>query len=75
MAILKIALTANQLDGSTLKVTATGFHSMLLQHEVDLLDGIVYPMRMEKIETLSLNSKLGDKGFFMPRSASEFSET
>lgn len=70
-----IKLVATQLDGSEIEIKAHGFHAMLLQHEVDHLDGIVYPMRMEKMNTLSFNSELGDKGFFIPRSASEFAES
>lgn len=67
-----IELTAQRLDGSKLSISASGFHAMLLQHEVDHLDGIVYPMRMSKLNTLSFNSELGDKGFLIPRAVEEF---
>jgi len=68
----KIALTAEQLDGSTLELTARGFHAMLLQHECDHLDGVLYPMRMPDLTTLSYNSELGDPGFLIPRVPEEF---
>jgi peptide deformylase len=43
-----------------------------LQHEIDHLDGILYPMRMTDLSTLAFNSELGDRGFFVPRSPEEF---
>ncbi len=70
----KIALAAEQLDGSTLNLTAEGFHAMLLQHECDHLDGILYPMRMPKLTSLAYNSELGDPGFLIPRPLDEFAE-
>ena len=39
---------------------------MLLQHECDHLDGILYPMRMTDLSTLAFNSELGDSGFLYP---------
>lgn len=67
-----IVVTAEKLGGGTIEIEASGFHAMLLQHEIDHLDGIVYPMRMSQLNTLSYNSELGDTGFFMPRDLSEF---
>ena len=68
----KIRLQAQQLDGSTLNIPASGFHASLLQHECDHLDGVLYPMRMTDLSSLSFNSELGDKGFFIPRDPAEF---
>ncbi len=34
-------------DGEPLAGEASGFHARVLQHEVDHLDGILYPMRLE----------------------------
>ena len=70
----KIKLDATGLDGSNISIVASGFHAMLLQHECDHLDGVLYPMRMSDLSTLAFNSELGDKGFFIPRDASEFSD-
>lgn len=70
----KIRMKATGLDGSAIDLIATGFHAMLLQHEYDHLDGILYPMRMENLSTLAFDSELGDTGFFIPRSPDEFSE-
>jgi peptide deformylase len=68
----KVHLQAQQLDGSTFEIEAAGFHASLLQHECDHLDGVLYPMRMTNLSSLSFNSELGDKGFFIPRDPAEF---
>ncbi|RMF10075.1 MAG: peptide deformylase [Alphaproteobacteria bacterium] len=39
-------------DGSTIEREARGFHAVVVQHECDHLDGILYPMRMEDLSTL-----------------------
>ena len=53
----RIHMKAQQLDGSTLEVDASGFHAMLLQHEIDHLDGILYPMRMPDLRLLGYNDE------------------
>jgi peptide deformylase len=70
----RVRCTAFSLDGSRVERIARGFHAMLLQHECDHLDGILYPMRMTDLSTLAFNSELGDRGFFYPRSPEEFEE-
>ena len=70
----KVSLDATALDGTGIEIVASGFHAMLLQHEYDHLDGILYPMRMGDMTTLAFNSELGDKGFFVPRDPDEFSD-
>jgi len=70
----KVQLTAQQLDGSKIEIKASGFHAMLLQHECDHLDGVLYPMQMIDISTLSFDTELGDSRFYIPRSAEEFME-
>lgn len=70
----KIQLRATELDGSEINITASGFHAMLLQHECDHLDGILYPMRMTDMSTLAFNSELGEKRFLIPRDLKEFSD-
>jgi len=68
----RIRLQAQQLDGSSLDFEASGFHAMLLQHECDHLDGVLYPMWMDDLSTFAFNSELGDRGFFVERSPEEF---
>ena len=67
-----IRCEATGLDGKRTAVEARGFHAMLLQHECDHLDGVLYPMRMTDMSTLSFNTELGDRGFFVKRPLSEF---
>ena len=69
-----IELNAKNLNWEDISITARGFHAMLLQHEYDHLDGILYPMQMTDMSTLAYNSELGDKGFFVKRDDSEFIE-
>lgn len=70
----KIRLQADGPDGSKTDIQASGFHAMLLQHECDHLDGILYPMRMTEMSTLAFNSELGDPGFLVPRDVAEFTD-
>ena len=41
---------------------ARGFHARVVQHECDHLDGILYPMRMTDLSTLTFTSELGRSG-------------
>ncbi len=49
------------IDGEGLARTceAQGFHARVVQHECDHLDGILYPMRMTDLSTLTFTSELG----------------
>ncbi len=71
----RVRCTARAIDGSRIERVTGGFHAMLLQHECDHLDGILYPMRMTDLSTLAFNSELGDRGFLYPRAAEEFEES
>jgi peptide deformylase len=46
------------LDGRTVEREAEGLHARVVQHEVDHLDGILYPMRMPDLGRLSFESEL-----------------
>ncbi len=46
------------LDGTTVQGEATGFHALVLQHENDHLDGILYPMRMNDFSLFGFNEEL-----------------
>jgi len=39
----------------------TGFHARVVQHEVDHLDGILYPMRIEDIRQFGYEDQLFDE--------------
>ena len=58
-------LNAINLDGVAVAIEASGFHAMLLQHECDHLDGILYPMRMTDLSRLSFVSELGPRSRVM----------
>jgi peptide deformylase len=45
-------------DGRTIEREASGLHARVVQHEVDHLDGILYPMRMSDLRQLSFESEL-----------------
>ena len=46
-------------EGRAHECEARGFHARVVQHECDHLDGILYPMRMTDLSTLSFTSELG----------------
>jgi peptide deformylase len=46
------------LDGRTIEREAKGLHARVVQHEVDHLNGILYPMRMPDLSQLSFESEL-----------------
>ncbi|HLZ65377.1 MAG TPA: peptide deformylase [Aliidongia sp.] len=41
------------LDGTPIDRTAAGFHARVVQHEVDHLDGVLYPERMTDLSLLT----------------------
>jgi peptide deformylase len=55
----KVHISFQTLEGDTVAYDADGWHAMILQHEYDHLDGILYPMRMDDISLLSFNAEPG----------------
>lgn len=53
----RVRLTGRALDGSEIDLVAEGFHARVLQHEVDHLDGILYPMRMNDLSLFAYNEE------------------
>jgi peptide deformylase len=53
-----ITYRGTDLDGNPIEETATGFHARVVQHEVDHLDGILYPMRMADFRLFGFNEEL-----------------
>ncbi len=45
-------------EGRMIEREARGLHARVVQHEVDHLDGILYPMRMTDLRLLSFESEL-----------------
>ena len=54
------------LDGQTIERTARGFHARVVQHELDHLDGILYPQRMRDLTKLIFES---EARHWVPRAA------
>jgi peptide deformylase len=46
------------LDGNPVEAHATGFHARVVQHEVDHLDGVLYPMRMADFRLFGFTEEL-----------------
>ena len=53
-----IRYRGHALDGSLVERAARGFHARVVQHEVDHLDGILYPQRMTDLSRLTFTSEL-----------------
>ena len=45
------------LEGKLIERTARGFHARVVQHELDHLDGILYPQRMQDLTKLIFESE------------------
>ena len=60
-----IRIKFDTLDGEKKERIAHGFHSMLLQHECDHLDGVLYPMRIKDMKNeFAFASELGNLEHF-----------
>jgi peptide deformylase len=55
------------LDGKLIERTARGFHARVVQHEVDHLDGRLYPSRMGDLSKLIFESEI--RHFAQPEEA------
>ena len=55
----RIEITYQTLEGESQTRAVEDWHAMLLQHECDHLDGILYPMRMTDLSTLAFNAEPG----------------
>ena len=55
----RIGLTYQTLEGKTEEREAVSWDAVLMQHEVDHLDGVLITMRMRDLSTLSFNSNPG----------------
>ena len=45
-------------SGRSVEREASGFHARVVQHEIDHLDGVLFPMRMTDLSLLSFNEEL-----------------
>lgn len=54
----RIRYTGLGANGERIDRTAEGFHARVVQHECDHLDGILYPMRMESLDSFGYNEEI-----------------
>ena len=54
------------VHGLPIDRTVEGFHARVVQHEVDHLDGILYPMRLRSLDDLGYEDMLFPKGTALP---------
>ncbi len=48
------------LQGEKVEIEATGMHARIIQHEVDHLDGILFPMRVKDLRLLGYEQEVWD---------------
>lgn len=58
-------------DGTLLKREAEGWHARVVQHELDHLDGILYPQRMDNLADLVFESELKHRESLRPEEQEE----
>jgi peptide deformylase len=49
------------IEGAAIDRTVSGFHARVVQHEVDHLDGILYPQRMRDLRNFGFEDALRDQ--------------
>jgi peptide deformylase len=54
------------LAGAPIDRTVEGFHARVVQHEVDHLDGILYPQRVRDLRDFGFEDALGERMTPMP---------
>ncbi len=54
----RLHYTGTAPDGRLVDRIAEGFHAVVVQHECDHLDGMLYPMRMKDLSTLQYVSEM-----------------
>ena len=57
-SVLPHRLSRYPLNGQEVAGEATNFHARVVQHEIDHLDGVLFPMRMTDLSLLSFNEEL-----------------
>ena len=58
-------------DGSRLEREVGGWHARVVQHELDHLDGILYPQRMTDLKDLVFESELRHRAALRPQEEEE----
>jgi len=62
----QLRYTGFDADGQPLDRRVDGFHARVVQHEVDHLDGILYPLRMRNLDSFGFEDTLFPQGAALP---------
>jgi peptide deformylase len=62
----QLRYTGFDADGQPLDRRVDGFHARVVQHEVDHLDGILYPLRMRNLDSFGFEDTLFPQGTALP---------
>ena len=54
----RLRYAGHDVRGERFERDVQGFHARVVQHEVDHLDGVLYPQRMHDLRTLGFNEEL-----------------
>lgn len=57
-----IEIRAQDMHGKTFEKRATGFEARIIQHEIDHLEGKLFPERMDNLRTLGITAALREAG-------------
>ncbi|WP_374633394.1 peptide deformylase [Ferrovibrio sp.] len=68
----EIVIRYSTLEGKQIEQHWQGYVAMLLQHECDHLDGVLYPMRMENPMDMAFASEMTGKGGVFSYDPNEF---
>ena len=68
----KVRVDYETLQGETVSREASGFHAMVLQHECDHLDGVLYPMKMDDLSQFTYASEFVKPGEIYRFTPAEF---
>jgi peptide deformylase len=55
---LRLRYHGRDADGNSIDRSVEGFHARVVQHEVDHLDGVLYPMRIPDLRDFGFNEEL-----------------
>jgi len=67
----RIAYEGTLPDGTRLAREVEGWHARVVQHELDHLDGILYPQRMTDLKDLVFETELKHRAALRPEEAEE----
>ncbi len=58
----RLRYRGNDVEGNEIERVVGGFHARVVQHEVDHLDGVLYPMRIRDLRNFGFTDTLFPAG-------------